>query len=132
SCGRHQCCGRWPFSLWVQPETLPYKYVSVEGPIVAVEAADLGTRRTASRLTTPPQPTADRWTTISGRFRCPGSAPCGYLSLIAAFTLAAISGGIVAMLCACLACAAPLAMTSASSLPSSTALQPGMRSPQLS
>jgi len=25
----------------VQTETLPYKYVSVEGPIVAVEAADL-------------------------------------------------------------------------------------------
>ena len=29
------------FSLCVQTETLPYKYVSVEGPIVAVEAADL-------------------------------------------------------------------------------------------
>src|SRR5437867_10614716 len=28
-------------SLCVQTETLPYKYVSVEGPIVAVEAADL-------------------------------------------------------------------------------------------
>ena len=28
------------FSLCVQTETLPYKYVSVEGPIVAVEAAD--------------------------------------------------------------------------------------------
>jgi nitroimidazol reductase NimA-like FMN-containing flavoprotein (pyridoxamine 5'-phosphate oxidase superfamily) len=29
------------FSLCVQTETLPYKYVSVEGPIIAVEAADL-------------------------------------------------------------------------------------------
>jgi hypothetical protein len=29
------------FSLCVQTETLPDKYVSVEGPIVAVEAADL-------------------------------------------------------------------------------------------
>src|SRR5499426_3302693 len=29
------------FSLCVQTETTPYKYVSVEGPIVAVEAADL-------------------------------------------------------------------------------------------
>src|SRR5215470_6728441 len=29
------------FSLCVQTETLPHKYVSVEGPIVAVEAADL-------------------------------------------------------------------------------------------
>ena len=29
------------FSLCVQTESLPYKYVSVEGPIVAVEAADL-------------------------------------------------------------------------------------------
>jgi PPOX class probable F420-dependent enzyme len=28
------------FSLCVQTETLPYKYVSVEGPIVAIEAAD--------------------------------------------------------------------------------------------
>lgn len=29
------------FSLCVQTETLPYKYVSVEGPIVSVEAVDL-------------------------------------------------------------------------------------------
>ena len=29
------------FTLCVQKDTLPYKYVSVEGPIVAVEAADL-------------------------------------------------------------------------------------------
>ena len=28
------------FSLCVQTETVPYKYVSVEGPIVAVEVAD--------------------------------------------------------------------------------------------
>jgi nitroimidazol reductase NimA-like FMN-containing flavoprotein (pyridoxamine 5'-phosphate oxidase superfamily) len=33
------------FSLCVQTETLPYKYVSVEGPIVAIEAASSGTRR---------------------------------------------------------------------------------------
>jgi hypothetical protein len=30
------------FSLCVQTETLPYKYVSVEGPIVAVELGDGG------------------------------------------------------------------------------------------
>ena len=29
------------FSMCVQTETLPYKYVSVEGPVVAVEPADL-------------------------------------------------------------------------------------------
>src|SRR5262249_146540 len=29
------------FSLCAQTETPPYKYVSVEGPIVAIEAADL-------------------------------------------------------------------------------------------
>jgi nitroimidazol reductase NimA-like FMN-containing flavoprotein (pyridoxamine 5'-phosphate oxidase superfamily) len=29
------------FSLCAQTETQPYKYVSVEGPIVAIEAADL-------------------------------------------------------------------------------------------
>ena len=29
------------FSLCAQTETLPYKYVSVEGPIIAIEAADL-------------------------------------------------------------------------------------------
>lgn len=29
------------FSLCAQSETAPYKYVSVEGPIVAIEAADL-------------------------------------------------------------------------------------------
>jgi nitroimidazol reductase NimA-like FMN-containing flavoprotein (pyridoxamine 5'-phosphate oxidase superfamily) len=29
------------FTLCVQTETLPYKYVSVEGPIVAVETVDL-------------------------------------------------------------------------------------------
>ena len=39
------------FSLCVQTETLPYKYVSVEGPIVAVEAADLERdRRPLARL----------------------------------------------------------------------------------
>ena len=32
--------GAGRFSLCVQTETLPYKYVSVEGPIVAVEPAD--------------------------------------------------------------------------------------------
>src|SRR5262245_59118735 len=29
------------FSLCVQTETSPYKYVSVEGPVVAIEASDL-------------------------------------------------------------------------------------------
>jgi nitroimidazol reductase NimA-like FMN-containing flavoprotein (pyridoxamine 5'-phosphate oxidase superfamily) len=29
------------FSLCVQTETPPYKYVSVEGPIIAIDAADL-------------------------------------------------------------------------------------------
>src|SRR5499425_3831005 len=33
------------FTLCVQTETLPYKYVSVEGPIVALEAADLERHR---------------------------------------------------------------------------------------
>src|SRR5437867_12945460 len=51
---------------------------------------------------------------------------------MAAFTLAAISGGMAVILCAVLACSAPLAMTSASSLPSMTALQPGIQSPHLS
>src|SRR5262245_18657618 len=55
-----------------------------------------------------------------------------FLSLIAALTLEATSGGMVAILCAVLACSAPLAITSASSLPSMTALQPGIRSPHLS
>src|SRR2546426_856595 len=55
-----------------------------------------------------------------------------YFSLMAAFTLAAISGGIAVILCAVLACSAPLAITSASSFPSMTALQPGIKSPHLS
>src|SRR6267142_1646058 len=54
----------------------------------------------------------------------PGS-PGYFLSLIAALTLVATSGGMAAILCAVLACSAPLAITSASSLPSMTALQPG-------
>jgi len=33
------------FSLCAQTDTLPYKYVSVEGPIVAIEAADLERHR---------------------------------------------------------------------------------------
>src|SRR5713101_9961869 len=51
---------------------------------------------------------------------------------MAAFTLAAISGGMAVILCAVLACSAPLAITSASSFPSMTALQPGIKSPHLS
>src|SRR5262249_39534263 len=51
---------------------------------------------------------------------------------MAAFTLAAISGGMDVILCAVLACSAPLAITSASSLPSMTALQPGIKSPHRS
>jgi len=37
--GLLQRAGR--FSLCAQTETLPYKYVSVEGPVVAIEPADL-------------------------------------------------------------------------------------------
>jgi hypothetical protein len=33
------------FSLCAQTETPPYKYVSVEGPVVAIEAADLERHR---------------------------------------------------------------------------------------
>jgi nitroimidazol reductase NimA-like FMN-containing flavoprotein (pyridoxamine 5'-phosphate oxidase superfamily) len=33
------------FSLCAQTETLPYKYVSVEGPIIAIEVADLERHR---------------------------------------------------------------------------------------
>jgi nitroimidazol reductase NimA-like FMN-containing flavoprotein (pyridoxamine 5'-phosphate oxidase superfamily) len=33
------------FALCVQTETPPYKYVSVEGPVVAIEAADLADRK---------------------------------------------------------------------------------------
>jgi hypothetical protein len=33
--------GAGRFSLCVQTETPPYKYVSVEGPIIAIEPADL-------------------------------------------------------------------------------------------
>src|SRR5256886_13713792 len=55
-----------------------------------------------------------------------------FLSLIAALTLAAMSGGMAVILCAVLACSAPLAITSASSFPSMTVLQPGIKSPHLS
>src|SRR5712692_2382800 len=51
---------------------------------------------------------------------------------MAALTLAAMSGEMAAIPCAVLACSAPLAITSATSLPSMTALQPGIRSPHLS
>src|SRR5919204_1622030 len=40
------------FSLCVQTETLPYKYVSVEGPVVSIEPADLERDR---------RPLADRY-----------------------------------------------------------------------
>src|SRR5713226_9651333 len=65
-----------------------------------------------------------------GRARPHVGAPGYFLSLIAALTFAAISGGIVVILCAVLACSAPFAITSASSFPSMTALHPGTRSPQ--
>src|SRR5438309_1532614 len=51
---------------------------------------------------------------------------------MAAFTFAAISGGMAVILWAVLACSAPLAITSASSFPSMTVLQPGIKSPHLS
>src|SRR5882672_1469385 len=51
---------------------------------------------------------------------------------MAAWTFAARSGGIDVIPCAVFACAAPLAITSAVSLPSATKLHPGIRSPHLS
>src|SRR5712692_6924233 len=48
---------------------------------------------------------------------------------MAAWTLAAMSAGIVASPWSFFACSAPLAITSATSLPSMTKLQPGIRSP---
>jgi hypothetical protein len=40
------------FSLCVQTETWPYKYVSVEGPVVAIEPADVERdRRPLARVT---------------------------------------------------------------------------------
>src|SRR5262245_21073596 len=59
-------------------------------------------------------------------------AVCAYLSLIAACTFLATSGGIVLIPWAVLACSAPFFMTSATSCPSMTALQPGIKSPQFS
>src|SRR2546426_10863688 len=65
--------------------------------------------------------------------RAPTSLEVTYfLSRMAALTLAAMSGGIAVILCTVFACSAPLAITSASSLPSMTALQPGIKSPHLS
>jgi hypothetical protein len=55
-----------------------------------------------------------------------------YLSLIAACTFFARSGGIALIPWAVLACSAPFFMTSATSCPSITALQPGIKSPQWS
>src|SRR5262249_30914890 len=56
-------------------------------------------------------------------------AGSSYLSRIAASTFFAMSGGTTATPWAVLACSAPFFITSATSLPSMTALQPGMRSP---
>src|SRR3990172_8096211 len=53
-----------------------------------------------------------------------------YLSLIAAWTFAATSAGMVVSPCAVFACSAPFVMTSAISFPSMTTLQPGIKSPQ--
>src|SRR5439155_5331854 len=50
---------------------------------------------------------------------------------MAACTFAATSGGMVVIPCAVLACSAPLAITSATSFPSMTKLQPGITSPHL-
>src|SRR3990167_6541872 len=55
----------------------------------------------------------------------------GYLSLMAAWTLGIISGGIVVTPWSFLACSAAFAITSATSLPSTTALHPGIKSPHL-
>src|SRR6266851_3275008 len=51
---------------------------------------------------------------------------------MAALTLAAMSGGMAVILCTVFACSVPLVITSASSLPSMTALQPGIKSPHRS
>src|SRR5262249_21649866 len=56
-------------------------------------------------------------------------AGSSYLSRIAASTFFAMSGGTTATPWAVLACSAPFFSTSATSLPSMTALQPGIRSP---
>ena len=58
-----------------------------------------------------------------------GGREAGYLFLIAALTLFATSGGIVAILWVVLACSVAFLITSASSSPSRTVVQPGFTSP---
>src|SRR5207249_9178983 len=77
-------------------------------------------------------PRAPRATTPVGPLVAAGRDCSSYLSLMAALTLAATSGGMVVILCAAFACSAPFAITSASSFPSMTALHPGIKSPHLS
>jgi nitroimidazol reductase NimA-like FMN-containing flavoprotein (pyridoxamine 5'-phosphate oxidase superfamily) len=60
------------FSLCVQTETLPYEYVSVEGPIVAVEAADLERDRRPSRTVI----SAPKWATRTSMARETWSGTC--------------------------------------------------------
>ena len=60
------------YSLCVQTETLPYKYASVEGPIVAVETADLerDRRPLARRFSAP------KWATRTSKARGTWSGTC--------------------------------------------------------
>ena len=60
------------FSLCVQTETLPYKYVSVEGSIVAVEAADLERDRRPWHAVT----SARKWATRTSKARGTWSETC--------------------------------------------------------
>ena len=53
------------FSLCAQTETSPYKYVSVEGPVVAIEPADLERDRRPSRAVI----SAPSWATGTSKAR---------------------------------------------------------------
>jgi len=65
-----ECAGR--FSLCAQTETPPYKYVSVEGPVVAIEPADLERDRRPSRAVI----SAPSWATGTSKARGTSSGTC--------------------------------------------------------
>src|SRR2546425_12020552 len=75
-------------------------------------------------------------TTSAARFGARGlerrGRPASYLSRIAAWAFLATSGGIVVIPCACFACCEAFAITSLTSFPPATKLQPGIRSAHLS
>src|SRR5688572_12195220 len=60
------------FSLCAQTETPPYKYVSVEGPVVAIEPADLERDRRLSRAVI----SAPSWATGTSKARGTSSGTC--------------------------------------------------------